>query len=65
MSLASLPGRRPLQLPDRHPPVLLVVIDTEEELDVKLPVKDFKVAIDKGLLKNLEMHPYLMPKINS
>ena len=45
--------------------VKLHVIDTEEELDVKLPVKDFKVAIDKGLLKDLEMHPYLMPKINS
>jgi len=45
--------------------VKLHVIDTEEELDVKLPVKDFKVVIDKGLLKDLEMHPYLMPKINS
>ena len=37
MSLASLPGRRPLQLPDRHPPVLLVVIDTEEEFDWDAP----------------------------
>ena len=45
--------------------IKLHIIDTDEELDVKLPVKDFKVAIDKGLLNELERHPYLIPKINS
>lgn len=37
MSLDFLRDRRPLSLPDRHPPVLLVVIDTEEEFDWEAP----------------------------
>ncbi|MFT7485992.1 MAG: hypothetical protein ACI9F9_001845, partial [Candidatus Paceibacteria bacterium] len=37
MSLQFLPNRQVLQIPEGHPPVLLVVIDTEEEFDWSKP----------------------------
>jgi hypothetical protein len=43
--------------------VKLHVIDLEEKLDIKLPVKEFKVTIAKDLLQVLEQHPKLQPKV--
>ena len=54
--LAMYPGKKRVKL---H------VVDTQEELDVKMPVRDFKVDINKGLLSDLEKHKVFYPKINS
>ncbi|MGB1282754.1 MAG: hypothetical protein ACPG53_07365, partial [Schleiferiaceae bacterium] len=45
--------------------VKLHIVDIEEQLDIKLPVKDRKVNISKDLLVALELDPLLRPKINS
>jgi DNA polymerase-3 subunit alpha len=45
--------------------VKLHVIDAEEKLDIKLPVKEFKVTIAKDLLQVLEQHEHLQPKVIS
>jgi len=45
--------------------VKLHIVDIEEQLDIKLPVKDRKVNISKDLLVALELDPLLHPKINS
>jgi DNA polymerase-3 subunit alpha len=45
--------------------VKLHIVDIEEQLDIKLPVKDRKVNISKDLLVALELDPLLYPKINS
>jgi len=52
--LALYPGKKRVKL---H------VIDLEEKLDIKLPVKEFKVTIAKDLLQVLEQHPKLQPKV--
>ena len=52
--LALYPGKKRVKL---H------VIDLEEKLDIKLPVKEFKVTIAKDLLQILEQHPKLQPKV--
>jgi DNA polymerase-3 subunit alpha len=54
--LAMYPGKKRVKL---H------VVDTVEELDVKMPIRDFKVDINKGLLAELEKHKVFYPKINS
>lgn len=46
MSLAFLQGRRPLRLPADHPPVLLVVIDTEEEFDWQAPFDRGQTSVE-------------------
>lgn len=46
MSLAYLSHRRPLQLPPSHPPVLLVVIDTEEEFDWHAPFDRNETSVE-------------------
>ncbi len=45
--------------------VKLHIVDIEEQLDIKLPVKERKVNISKDLLVALELDPLLHPKINS
>ena len=45
--------------------VKLHVIDVEEKLDIKLPIKEFKVTIAKDLLQVLEQHELLQPKVIS
>lgn len=45
--------------------VKLHVVDVQEQIDIKLPVKDRKVTISKELLTELELHPGLHPKIIS
>ena len=45
--------------------VKLHVVDVQEQIDIKLPVKDRKVVISKELLTELEQHPGLHPKIIS
>ncbi|MDC1022477.1 hypothetical protein OAQ85_03475, partial [Schleiferiaceae bacterium] len=45
--------------------VKLHIVDIDEGLDVKLPVNDRKVSINKDLLYALEQHPLLYPKISS
>jgi len=45
--------------------VKLHIVDIEEQLDIKLPVKERKVNISKDLLVALELEPLLHPKINS
>ena len=45
--------------------VKLHIVDVEEKLDIKLPVKDRKVTISRELLMEIESNPLLHPKIIS
>lgn len=53
---------------ERHPGskrVKLHVIDSESKLDIRLPVKERKININKDLLREFENHPNLHPKIQN
>jgi hypothetical protein len=54
--LAMHPGKKRVKL---H------VVDVQEQLDIKLPVKEFKVDISKELLSSIEAHEALHPHILS